>query len=123
VPKDFPPLADISGMQAMLDHEIALSRVGGDADLLKELAGLFLEEYPRLVAELREAHQQGDAKRVESTAHGLKGSVANFGAKAAVEAALHIEQLGRAGNLRPVAEVLHTLDLALLALHSELTAL
>jgi HPt (histidine-containing phosphotransfer) domain-containing protein len=110
-------------MQAMLDHELAMSRVGGDADLLKELAGLFLEEYPRLIAELREAHQEGDAKRIESTAHGLKGSVANFGAQPAVEAAFHIEQLGRAGNLTGVAETLQTLDLALLALHGELIAL
>jgi HPt (histidine-containing phosphotransfer) domain-containing protein len=110
-------------MQVMLDHEVAMSRVGGDAELLKELAGLFLEEYPRLIAELRDAHHDGDAKRVESTAHGLKGSVANFGAKAAVDAALRIEQLGRAGNLGGVEEMLHTLDLALLALHTELTAL
>ncbi len=107
----------------MLDHELAMSRVGGDAELLRELAGLFLEEYPRLVAELREAHQQGDAKRVECTAHGLKGSVANFGAKPAVDAALNIEQLGRAGNLNAVGEMLRTLDLALLALHGELIAL
>lgn len=110
-------------MQAMLDHELAMSRVGGDAELLRELAGLFLEEYPRLVAELREAHQQGDAKRVESTAHGLKGSVANFGAKPAVDAALQIEQLGRVGNLTAVGETLQTLSLALLALHGELIAL
>lgn len=107
----------------MLDHEVAMSRVGGDAELLKELAGLFLEEYPRLLAELREAHVQGDAKRVESTAHGLKGSVANFGAQPAVDAALIIEQLGRSGNLQGVGDVLQSLDLALLALRSELAVL
>lgn len=107
----------------MLDHELAMSRVGGDAELLKELAGLFLEEYPRLIAEMREAYQQGDAKRVEHTAHGLKGSVANFGAQPAVDAALLIEQLGRSGNLSAVAEMLQTLDLALLVLHAELAAL
>lgn len=107
----------------MLDHELAMSRVGGDAELLKELAGLFLEEYPRLLAELHDAHQQGDAKRIESTAHGLKGSVANFGAKPAVDTALLIEQMGRKGDLTAVGEVLKTLDLALLALHGELATL
>jgi HPt (histidine-containing phosphotransfer) domain-containing protein len=110
-------------MQAMLDHELAMSRVGGDAELLKELADLFLEEYPRLLAELREAHLQGDAKRVEATAHGLKGSVANFGAQPAVDAALRIEQLGRSGDLTVVGEMLQTLDLTLLALRGELVAL
>jgi HPt (histidine-containing phosphotransfer) domain-containing protein len=110
-------------MQHMLDHEVAMSRVGGDAELLKELADLFLEEYPRLIAELREAHQQGDAKGVESAAHGLKGSIANFGAQPAVDAALQIEQLGRSGNLNAVGQVLQTLDLTLLALHGDLAAL
>lgn len=97
-----------------------MARVGGDTELLRELAQLFLEESPRLMAELRLAYEQGDARQVERTAHGLKGSVANFGAKPAVEAAYQIEQLGKAGKLETVAEVLRSLDLALLALHSEL---
>jgi HPt (histidine-containing phosphotransfer) domain-containing protein len=107
----------------ILDHEVSLSRVGGDAELLKELAQLFLEEYPRLLAELHLAYEQRDAKRVERMAHGLKGSVATFGAKRAVDAAAQIEQYGRGGKLEPVAEVMHTLDLVLLALHSELAEL
>src|SRR4051812_17025255 len=65
--------------EAGLDHELAMSRVGGDVELLKELAELFLEEYPRLLAEIRAGYEHGDAKQVESSAHGLKGSVANFG--------------------------------------------
>jgi HPt (histidine-containing phosphotransfer) domain-containing protein len=107
----------------VLDHEVAMIRVGGDTELLKELAQLFLEEYPRLLAELRAAHESGDADLVERTAHGLKGSIANFGAQQAVEAALRIEQLGRRGELGPVAELLYTLDLVLLALHGELDQL
>ncbi len=100
-----------------------MARVGGDAELLQELAQLFLEEYPKLMGELRAALEQGDAKLVERTAHGLKGSVANFGAKPAVDAAYQIEQLGRGGELAPVAEVLRSLDLALLSLHGELAQL
>lgn len=107
----------------VLDHEVAMARVGGDTELLRELAQLFMEESPRLMAELRAAHEQGDAKQVERTAHGLKGSVANFGAKPAVDAAYQIEQLGKAGKLEPAAEVLRSLDLALLALNAELSQL
>ncbi|MEI9812534.1 MAG: Hpt domain-containing protein [Acidobacteriota bacterium] len=107
----------------MLDQELAMSRVGGDADLLKELAVLFLEEYPRLLSEIKDGLQAGDAKRVERSAHGLKGSVANFGAKPAVDVAFQIEQLGRAGDLTTVAQAVATLDLTLLALHQELESL
>jgi two-component system sensor histidine kinase/response regulator len=106
-----------------LDHDLAMSRVGGDAELLKELAELFLDEYPRLFAQLRTGYEQGDARQVESSAHGLKGSVANFGAKRSVDAAFQIEQLGRGGKLEAVAELIHTLELALLALRAELVQL
>lgn len=106
-----------------IDRDTALSRVGGDIDLLREIAKLFLEEYPKVLANLREAASQGDAKGVERTAHGLKGSVATFGASDAVNAALKLEQMGRTQQLQEVAQVLATLELALAALRPELEAL
>ena len=106
-----------------LDRELALARVGGDVDLLKEIAGLFLEEYPKVLEELRAAAGRGDARSVERTAHGLKGSVANFGADAAVEAARMLEAMGRAQRLEEAPQVMHTLELALAALGTELAAL
>jgi HPt (histidine-containing phosphotransfer) domain-containing protein len=109
--------------ESLLDQDLAMSRVGGDAELLKELADLFLEEYPRLLAELRLGLERRDALQVERSAHSIKGSVANFGAKRAVDAAYQIEQLGRGQKLDSVAELLHTLELALLALQTELAQL
>ena len=109
--------------EVVFDKEIALSRVGGDAELLKEIAVLFLDDYPKSLCELREAVQAGDAKRVERSAHGLKGSVSNFGARPAVEAALQLETMGRAQKLVEVEQVLRTLELALAALRPELEAL
>ena len=108
---------------ATLDRELALSRVGGDAELLKEIGGLFLDEYPRVLAELRGAVERGDAGGVERAAHGLKGSVANFGARPAVDAACALEVMGRTHQLEEVEQVLHTLDLALAALRPELESL
>ena len=103
-----------------LDRDMALSRVGGDAELLKEIAVLFLDDYPKALAEIRDALARGDARGVERSAHGLKGSVANFGAHSAVDAARIIEELGRNQQLAEVAHVLQTLDLALAALRPEL---
>jgi HPt (histidine-containing phosphotransfer) domain-containing protein len=60
---------------------------------------------------------------VERAAHGLKGSVANFGAQAAVDAAFQLEQMGRAGDVTGASQAIDTLALALSALHSELTVL
>ncbi len=109
--------------EGSVDRELALSRVGGDVELLKEIADLFLEEYPKVLDELRTAIARGDAKDLERTAHGLKGSVSNFGARTAVEAARTLESMGRAQQLAEVGQVIHTLELALAALRPELEAL
>lgn len=108
---------------ALFDKAVALSRVGGDVELLKEIAILFLDDYPKSLIELREAVEARDAKRVERTAHGLKGSVSNFGARTAVDAAFQLESMGRAQKLVEVEQVLSTLELALAALRSELESL
>jgi two-component system, sensor histidine kinase and response regulator len=114
----------LAGRQdAIFDRSVALSRVGGDAELLKEIAILFLDDYPKSLSELREAIETGDARRVERTAHGLKGSVSNFGARPAVDAALKLETMGRAQKLVEVEQVLRTLELALAALRPELESL
>jgi HPt (histidine-containing phosphotransfer) domain-containing protein len=106
-----------------LDHEVALARVGGDAELLKEIAVLFLENYDAWLGEIRQAADRGDALGVEHTAHGLKGSVANFGAQAAVDAALRLENLGRSRDLTDVSGSLAALESALTALRTELESL
>ncbi len=106
-----------------LDREAALARVGGDDELLKEIANLFLENYEAWLTELRQAAASKDADGVQRTAHGLKGSVANFGARDAVEAALKLESLGRSGNLTGVAESLQALEAALETLRVDLESL
>ena len=114
-------LADKS--DAVFDRALALSRVGGDVELLKEIAVLFLNDYPKSLSELHQAVESGDARMLERTAHGLKGSVSNFGARPVVDAALQLETMGRAQKLVEVEQVLHTLELALAVLRPELESL
>jgi HPt (histidine-containing phosphotransfer) domain-containing protein len=106
-----------------LDREVALARVGGDPELLKEIAVLFLENYQAWLGELREAAVRGNADAVERTAHGLKGSVGNFGARDAVEASLKLETLGRSRDLTGVPESLAALEAALETLRGDLESL
>jgi HPt (histidine-containing phosphotransfer) domain-containing protein len=113
--------AELTGR--LLDHGVAMARVGGDEELLRELAALFLEEYPHSLSMLHAALERGDAKGVERSAHGLKGSVANFGAQFAVDAALRIEHLGRDQKLGEVPETLSSLESALETLKTELASL
>ncbi len=108
---------------AVMDRELALCRVGGDITLLKEIAAIFLDEYPKGLADLQIALDAGDAYKFERVAHGLKGSVATFGAQLAVDAAFHLEQLGHAKDLATASSTLQTLDQHLRVLHLELQAI
>ena len=108
---------NVTNQLAVLDQAIALSRVGGDEELLREMAQLFLEEYPRVLSEVRSAVGSGNAKAVERGAHNLKGSVGNFGADSAFQAALELEMAGRRGNLADIKGQFARLEAALRDLH------
>jgi signal transduction histidine kinase/CheY-like chemotaxis protein len=99
-----PPTDDM-----VLDRESALGRVGGNLDLLRQLAGVFREDCARLVPEVREALARGDAAGLREAAHTLKGMVGFFAAPAATVAARRLEQLGEQGQLDGSEEVLATL--------------
>ena len=88
----------------------ALARVEGDRELLVELIDLFLSELPHALSELQRGAAQRDAKAIERAAHTLRGSVANFSARAAVEAALSVELLGRDGDLDGMGPALAALE-------------
>jgi HPt (histidine-containing phosphotransfer) domain-containing protein len=109
--------------EPVLDRATALARVGGDMELLQEISELFLDEYPRALDAMRKALAIGDPKMLERSAHGLKGSVANFGARAAVDAAAELEQLGHAQKMDQAPQVLAALEKALACLHAELSSI
>jgi len=106
-----------------LDESVALSRVGGDVELLHEVIGLFLDDYPHSLQAIRDAVRRGDRTSLERHAHSLKGSVSTFGAQEVFEAAFALEKQGRTGDLSSAAEGLERLEQALGNLRPELEAL
>jgi len=112
----------MSGFQS-IDLDAALERVGGDFEMLREVAGLFLEESPRLMAAVEQAVETGDSHMLARAAHSLKGSVSTFCAQQAYEAARALETAGRTENLPQAARDLARLSSAIQALAPELSAL
>ncbi len=93
-----------------IDRESLLEIVGQDEGLLRELAGLFLADKPRLMAEIQDSVTRGDCAKLDRAAHTLKGSVGNFGARHAAQLAARLEKMGRDKNLQGAAEAFAELD-------------
>ena len=105
----------------MFDQEQALERMGGDQDLLREVAALFLEDAPNMMKAVSDALAKADASALERAAHTVKGCVANFGAKPAFEAALELEMAGRKRDLQEAGRLWERLRDAIGQLTPELS--
>ena len=101
------------------DREL-LHRFMGEADLLCGVAEVFLEAEPGLRDRLEAGLMERDAAKVASAAHSLKGSVGNFGAQDAVEAASVLETMGRIRDLNGGQTVFRNLELCLQRLRAQL---
>jgi HPt (histidine-containing phosphotransfer) domain-containing protein len=99
------------------NRELALDRVGGDEELLREVAGIFLCEYPGLVEQIRAAIAEADAEGLQRSAHTLKGSLLTMGAEAAAELAFALEKCGRNKNPADGVELLERLEAELGNVH------
>jgi two-component system sensor histidine kinase/response regulator len=107
----------------MIDLPLALSRVGGDVALLRDIAQIFVEQCPGMLRDVRRALAGCDGPALERAAHSLKGAVANFGARRASEAAFSLEKMGREGRWEGSEAALADLEAALEQLLPELAAL
>ena len=101
----------------------ALERLGGDRALLAELAGLFLEEGPRLMAEVEDALERGDAHASQNAAHQLKGLLSQFCAEQPRVAAWEVELASRQADLAAARAKAATLRRLIEALQPELRQL
>jgi CheY-like chemotaxis protein/HPt (histidine-containing phosphotransfer) domain-containing protein len=109
--------------EAPFDVASALEHVEGDQALLAELVRLFLDDYPRLMATMREALDEGDGKKLHRGAHGLKGTLNLFGARVALDLARRLESQGSSGELSGAEEAWRLLEQEFVRLRPALVAL
>lgn len=88
----------------IIDLAAAMRRLGGDAKLLRDLVGFFLEDAPQFLKQIDSAIKARDYELLTRSAHSLKGMAASFDAVACVEAAAEVERLGRRGDLSGAAD-------------------
>jgi CheY-like chemotaxis protein len=108
--------------RGIFDPQSALALVEGDQKLLYEAVDLFIEHSPVLMCDIVDAVMARDAKAIQISAHALKGTVSNFAASAAYEAALRVEMCGRNSDFSDVGEAVANLDAQILDLTCALAA-
>jgi HPt (histidine-containing phosphotransfer) domain-containing protein len=100
-----PPAPSICDLAAFVH------RVGGDLELAREMALLFIPDAVRLLAAIRGAAELGDAERLRQEAHALKGAAGNFDAARTVAGAQALELMGKSGDLSRAGAVIDQLQL------------
>lgn len=83
----------------VFDLPLALRVTGDDREILIEIIGVFLEDLPHMMGEMKKALERDDAGSLELHAHSLKGASANVGGQRVRALAFAIEKAGRAKQL------------------------
>ena len=84
----------------VIDLEVAMDRIHGGMDSVKKMAEILMTECPKMVQEVRDSIESGEAVRIQRAAHTLKGSASIFGARRVVQSAAKVETMGRENSGR-----------------------
>ena len=98
---------------ATFDRATALELSGGDEAFFSEILEMFLDDYPRLLDEMRKAIANHDLTALHQALHTLTGIAANVAAQGVVSAARRIEALIESGPDFDAAIHLASLETAL----------
>jgi CheY-like chemotaxis protein len=96
------PPADVAastGSNNLFDRSAALALVGGDEELLAEIAGMLLKLGPEWLEELKRHLQQRDVVAIRRAAHSLKNSAENLGGRVVAAELFQLEKAAASGNV------------------------
>jgi CheY-like chemotaxis protein len=101
---------DRTAPDEVLDRDDLMARLDGCHELVGELVDLFRSESHRVMHEIRRAIDERDPEQLMRTAHCLKGAVANLSSRTAFDAALRMEQIGRASEFELAEDARRALE-------------
>ncbi|MGD8868757.1 MAG: response regulator [Gemmatimonadales bacterium] len=109
-----PRPAGRAGSPVLDERALAQLRqtIGDDQTFLAQLAVSFLEDAPKLLAEIRRGLEAGKADTVRIAAHSLKSNAAQFGALELSALSRELEALARGGDLSGASELTERIEAA-----------
>ena len=99
-----------------------LKQMSGE-DFINELIDTFLEDAPKMIAEIKSALAANNADSFRRAAHSMKSNAATFGAVQLSELAKELEILGKESRLVESSDTLKALEEAYESVRSELVEL
>lgn len=101
----------LSRNEQVMNLQEAMQRLGGDEDLLRELAEMFFEDAESLLGVIRNGYSDpSQGPEVRRAAHSLKGLSSNFGAQRTMTAAFSVEKLAEASKLEELPPAVEELE-------------
>ena len=99
-----------------------LKQMSGE-DFINELIDTFLEDAPKMIAEMKTAQTSNNAEVFRRAAHSMKSNAATFGASQLAALAKELEMLGKENKLPETGDKLQSLEEAYASVQSELKGL
>ncbi len=108
---------------SFFDPQAVLDNIGGDEEFLRQLLRMFLARSSHMVQEIASAVEQRDARRLEQSAHRLKGTAANLCARTLALLASQLEAMGHSRRLEETRPLIPELREAVTLLTDEMERL
>jgi CheY-like chemotaxis protein len=112
-----PRLARLDLTKDVFDLEAAIENASGAAEILREVARIWLVDGPRRLAELQAAVSTRDTPGIERAAHRLRGALSTMGAGAAAQAAGVVERLAEAKDVDKIPAAADALEREIARVH------
>ncbi len=85
-----------------INNTLLLEAFDGDWNFFRDVVQVFLDDYPRLLDNLRKSFKEGDCDTFMRSAHSLKGMLKNFRVETAADLAFDLEKKGGEADLEGV---------------------
>jgi len=99
-----------------------LKQMSGE-DFINELIDTFLEDAPKIIAEIKSAFESNNVDSFRRAAHSMKSNAATFGATQLAALAKELEMLGKENKLHETGDKLKALDETYASVSDELKRL
>ncbi len=100
VPKVSIPRLDLDGLLRTFDNDMIF---------LKECTDMFMQEYPKMLAQIQTHVEEKDGPGLRRTAHAIKGMMGNFQAASIARTAYALEEMGHKEDFGQAGPVFETL--------------